>query len=141
MATNKSAALTYNIDDFIDMKASDDMTYYNYSILEKYKGVEHVDHCLVEEYIDDLETLDAELDEQQFKHYKYKPDLLAYDIYGSTQLDFVILLMNDMIDPKEFDKKRIKLAYASALIDFMDKIYATNYDYIEQNRELQGISL
>ena len=134
-------AITYNIDDFISMKLSDDLTFYNFSILEKFDGVEHLDHNLVEEYIDELDTIEVPLTVEQYKRYKYKPDLLAYDIYGSTQLDFIVLMCNDMIDPKEFDKMKVKLPYASVLSKFLDQVYSTNYNYIQQNRELNNIQL
>ena len=41
-------ALTYTLDDFISMQIYDDMTYYNFSILEVINGVEHVDSNLGE---------------------------------------------------------------------------------------------
>jgi hypothetical protein len=136
-----SPALTYSLEDFIDMKATDENTFYNYSILEKYDGVEHLDFNLVDEYLDTLTTVEAELDEQQYKRYRYRPDLLAYEVYGSTQLDFIILMINDMYDPKEFDRKKIKLPYASALVDFLDAIYEVNLPYIEENRERENIEM
>jgi hypothetical protein len=141
---NPSPALTYTLEDFIDMKYLDETTFYNFSILEKYEGydgVEHLDHNLIEDYLDLLETVDAELDDQQFKRYKYKPDLLAYEVYGSTQLDFIILMINDMCDPKEFNRKKIKLPYASTLFEFLDLVYATNSNYIEDNRERYNIDM
>ena len=41
-------ALTYTLDDFISMQISDDMTYYNFSILQVIDDVEHLDSNLVE---------------------------------------------------------------------------------------------
>lgn len=68
------------------------------------------------------------------KKYKYNPDRLAYDIYKSVQLDFVIMLLNDTYDPKEFDKPKILLPRASVLSEFLNKVYSTEYGYITQNR-------
>ena len=65
--------------------------------------------------------------------------MLAYDIYGSTQLDFVILFANDMIDPKEFNLKKVKLPFASALSEFLSQVYNSNSGYITQNREDNGL--
>ena len=135
----KSPATTYTIDDFIDMKYTDETSFYKFSILEKFDGVEHLDHNLVEDYLEALDVIEVPLDEEQFKKYRYKPDLLAYDVYGSVQLDYIILMINDMYDPKEFCKRKIYLPYASALVDFLDRVYAANEDYIEQNREINNI--
>lgn len=145
MASNSNAvsnpALTYTLDDFISMKISDDMTYYNFSIIEKINDVEHLDTNLIELYIDELQSqcLTIELDQDQYSRYKYNPDLLAYDIYGSVQLDFVILLINNMYDPKEFIKKTLKLPYASTLSTFLNNVYSKESEYIAQNRSDNNI--
>lgn len=132
---------TYTLDDFIDMKFVDDMTYYKFSILENINGVHHLDHNLIEDYLPELNKICTEvhLNDEQYKRYKYRPDLLAYDLYKSIQLDFVILLINDMIDPKEFTKKVIKLPYASVLKKFLSTIYSSEQEYIQQNRAANNI--
>lgn len=139
MATNNlnNPALTYTLDQFIGMKYSDDITYHNFSIIEKIDdNIELVDHNIIEDYLDELESIcvKCELTLEQYRKYKYKPDLLAFDVYGSVQLDFIIMLVNDMIDPKEFDLKTIKLPYASALKAFLSSVYNSEYNYIQQNR-------
>ena len=127
-------ATTYNIDDFIAMKNTDKLTYYNFSVLEKLKNIEFLNFNVIEEYLDILPVEKITLEPEQMARYRYKPDLLAYDLYGSTQLDIVILLINDMIDPKDFDRTRIYLPYASALSEFLDRVYTANYSLLQQNR-------
>ena len=61
-------------------------------------------------------------------------DLLAYEVYGSTQLDFVILAVNNMIDPREFTHKRILLPMSSILSLFLSDVKNSNTGYIAQNR-------
>jgi hypothetical protein len=135
-------ALTYTLDQFIQMQYSDEMTYRNFSIVEVVNGIELLDHNLIRDYLDELNSLciNAELTMEQYKKYKYSPDLLAYDIYGSTQLDFVILFANDMIDPKEFDLKVVKLPYASKMKTFLSAIYNSESGYIGYNRSENGLS-
>ena len=142
MATVVDPSKTYTLDDFIQMKIADDMTYYNFSILEVVNGVEHLDHNLIEDYLPELiaACVSVTLDEDQFKAYKYHPDILAYDINGSVQLDFVILMINDTIDPKEFNKKTIKLPYASALAEFLTEVYSSEQEYIRNNRAQNGLN-
>lgn len=136
MAKNYNPALTYTLDDFISMQISDDMTYYNFSLLEVIDGVEHLDSNLVELYLPELKTncVAVNFSDEELNKYRYNPDLLAYNIYGSTQLDFVILLLNDMYDPKEFNKKAITLPYASTLSTFLNEVYGKESGYLEQNR-------
>ena len=134
-------ALTYTLDDFISMQISDDMTYYNFSILEVINGVEHLDSNLVEIYLEELKSqcIPVQFSEEELKKYKYNADLLAYDLYGSVQLDFVILLLNDMYDPKEFTKKNVILPHSSKLAKFLNDVYSKEEGYIQQNRADYGI--
>lgn len=129
-------SLTYTLEDFVSMKYNDDLTYRNFSIVEVMNNIELIDHCLIDEYIKELISIcvNVELSFDEYNKFKYAPDLLAYAVYGSTQLDFIILMANDMIDPKEFNLKKIKLPYATGLKDFLSKIYNSNNGYIEQNR-------
>ena len=133
---NNDPALTYTLDDFVELQSVDNMTYYNFSILEIIDGVQHLDHNLVEDYLKELEAtcVTLELSNEEMSRYRYNPDLLAYDIYGSVQLDFVILLLNDMIDPKDFDRKKLKLPYASSLSIFLNTLYSKEFNYINENR-------
>lgn len=135
-ATSSDPSLTFTLDDFISMQVSDDMTYYNFSILEVIDGVEHLDLNIVEEYLDELkdQSVYVVLTDEEYVKYKYNPDLLSYTLYGSVQLDFVILLLNDMYDPKEFTKKTLRLVYASALSEFLSTIYSKEQGWIQQNR-------
>ena len=133
---NNDPALTYTLDDFVELQSVDNMTYYNFSILEIIDGVQHLDHNLVEDYLKELEAtcVTWELSNEEMSRYRYNPDLLAYDIYGSVQLDFVILLLNDMIDPKDFDRRKLKLPYASSLSIFLNTLYSKESNYINENR-------
>ena len=129
-------ALTYTLDQFIAMKSSDDMTYNNFSIYEKIDGQNILESNLIDEYLDELVALCSivQLSPEEIKKYKYAPDLLAYDVYGSVQLDFVILAANDMVDPKDFNLRKLKLPTVSKLRSFLNDVYSTNTNWITKNR-------
>lgn len=138
-----NADKTYTLDQFISMQSSDQLTYKNFAILEKYNNIEYLDHNLIDDYLTEFLSVAVELvlDDSQFIRYKYSPDLLSYDVYGTTQLDFVILALNDMVDPKEFTKKKIKMLYNSAIKELMSYVYNSNSGYVELNRQINGIKL
>lgn len=129
-------AQTYTLEQFILMKSTDDMTYNNFSIYEIIDGQQILESNLIDEYLDELVKLSniVELNTEEYKKYKYSPDLLAYDIYGSIQLDFVIMAANDMIDPKDFNLKKIKLPTVTAMRVFLDEVYNANSNWISKNR-------
>lgn len=136
-------ALTYTLDQFIQMKYSDEMTFRNFSIVEIVNDLEMIDHNLIEDYLDELDQIcvNCVLDDEQFKKYKFAPDLLAYDVYGSTQIDFVIMYANGIYDPKEFTKKTIRLPYKSGMKTFLNAVYNANGQYIAQNRSDNGLNV
>ena len=130
------AAQTYTLDQFILMKSTDDMTYNNFSIYGVIDGQKILESNLVDEYLTELAKLSnvVQLNTDEYKRYKYSPDLLAYDVYGSTQLDFVVLAANDMIDPKDFNLKRLKLPTVSAMKLFLNEVYSANSNWLSKNR-------
>lgn len=136
-------ALTYTLEQFIGMQYSDEITYRNFSILESLNGIELLDHNLIDDYIEELTDLciPVPLSDEEYKKYRYCPDRLAYDVYGSVQVDFVILFANGMIDPKEFDIKTVKLPYASQLHIFLSEVYNSDSNYIKFNRSQNNLPM
>lgn len=64
------------------------------------------------------------LSDAEIRRYKYNPKKLAFDIYGYTDLYYIILLLNDMCDVREFDNiKTLYMMPTDALGDSLSKIY------------------
>ena len=138
---NRDVAQTYTVEDFINMQTTDNMTFRNYSLVAVINGVEVTDKNLVEDFLDTLtdEIVKVDLSYDEYMRYKYAPDLLAYDVYGSVQLDFMILYLNGIIDPKDFDFKSIKLVRSSTLQDFMNRVYDSQKYILENNKYENGV--
>ncbi|MBR1987730.1 MAG: hypothetical protein IKA36_01690, partial [Clostridia bacterium] len=131
------------VDDFIHMRSSDEVTYYNYSILQYLNGIEYLVTNVLYDYEDEL--LDASvtltLDEAQYLKYKYKPWLLAYDLYGAVECEFVLMTLNSIIDPKDFDFKRMKAILPNNLSNILGRIYSANSLLLNTNRSDMKIEL
>ena len=80
---------------------------------------------VVNDYIKELESacITVELTRDQQNTYFYKPKLLCRDVYGNPELYFVILLMNDMADVKEFTKPKIKMLKKGYMSQLLSDIY------------------
>ena len=148
MAINTSTngltpALTHTLQEFIKMQSTDEMTYRNFSILEKSHNLEILDHNIIRDYMTELEPYYQYivLTYDEAVKYKYAPDLLAYDVYGSVQLDFVVMMLNDVIDPKEFVFDEVILLYKDALDILLSEIYSSEIDYISQTRGDNGLKM
>jgi hypothetical protein len=139
MASNTTApAETCTVPDFIAAGVNDDMTYRNFSILEVQNGIEFIDHCIIDDYLDELKLICVEitgLTDRDRAHYRYSPDLLAYDMYGSTQLDFIVMIANGVVTPTEFTMKgNLYLPKNSVLKEFMSMVYNAESEAITTNR-------
>ena len=91
---------------------------------------------LLYDYEDELQSVATyiKLSPREKAKYKYKPWLFAYDVYGSTEAQFIVMMLNGIIDPKEFDFDRVKVINPSNLSTILNRIQAVNEDYLNKNR-------
>jgi len=146
--TASSPDMSNSIEEFIAAgKDSAIISYYNFSILQveyskdKTLRIDFTIDNLINDYMDVLKDAAKKVkltDAEKIKYF-YNPDLLAYDIYGSTELDFVIMQMNGIIDPKDFDLPTLKLVYKSDLANIMNRIYTAENVYLAANREQNNL--
>lgn len=133
-------AKTHTISDFINMKNNDSFTYatmalYMQSIVDK--TVIYSSDNVLYTYLEDLKQVSVEytFTEEEYIKYKYRPKLLAYDIYGSTELYFVILAINDTCNIKDFNKRKIRLLYKTDLDRLLNQIFSVEENRIHLNRK------
>lgn len=99
--------------------------YVDFCYMEKLGSINFVVRNILRDYIEELkeETIECTLSLEEQLKYRYNPKHLALDIYGSTDLYFIILMLNDMIDVREFrDIHKIRLLRRSTLMDMISKI-------------------
>lgn len=134
--------LAHTVKEFLASDSGDnDINYYNFSLLESRKvdedNVEFAYSNILDDYMQELKSISVQVtmnDLEKSKYY-YNPDLLSFDMYGTTELDFIILKLNGIIDPKEFDMESILLVRRSDLSEFLSAIYSAEKAYLEYNRE------
>lgn len=133
---NAKADKTYTVQDFISLRTSDEITYYNYSILEYLNGFDMFVTSLLYDYDDELQEMavTVNLTEKERIKYRYKPYLFAYDVYGSAEMSFIIMMLNGIIDPKEFDFNKVKAIPPNKLTDTLGRIDSVNETYMNNNR-------
>lgn len=141
MAGVANPALTFTLTDFIEAGQSDQLTYDTFSLFNELNGVSIATYNIVSDYLSELKQTCVQIPKEnitvdQLARYKYNPDLLAYDIYGTTQLEFIVLYCNNIIDPKEFDfhHKYLYLPRASVLQTFLSEIYNADYNVLSQSK-------
>lgn len=144
ISLNKFPDKCSSIEDFIatgEYGAS--ITYYNFSILQVERSEDDsfeihftIDN-VINDYLDIIKeaATNIQLTPAEQRKYFYNPDLLSYDLYGTTELDFLILIMNGILDPKEFNMPNILLLGKNELTKIVGRIYTAENRYIKMNRE------
>lgn len=125
---------TSTIEEFIESGSGVTITYPTLSFTDMLSNGTWVSvHNVINDYIEELRNacINVELNtEQQFKYF-YKPKLLCHDMYGNPELYFIILLINDMADVKEFTKPVIKMLRKSHMSEVLTLIYNAEKKAIE----------
>lgn len=85
-------------------------------------------------YAKELKTLAEEvtLTEEEYQKYKYKPKLLAYDIYNYTELFYIIDFLNNIYNIKDFNKRKLKLIPKRELFEFLSSVLQADSNYISE---------
>lgn len=127
---------TYTIEEFIDSHNSADINYESTSLLQKLDGYTMIAYNIFNDYIDELDDLAVyvSLNDEEYNKYLYRPKILAYDLYGSTELFFLILMLNNICNVKEFDFKRLKLLKVEDLEKFISSVYNSERYTLSLNR-------
>lgn len=125
---------TTTIEDFIDAGRNTNVTYFDMSFRNMMENGTWVSiKNAVSDYIQELSnvSVSVKLSEEDQKAYFYKPKLLCYDVYGNPELYYVILLLNDMADVKEFTKPIIKMLSKEYMSLVMGYIYDAEREAME----------
>lgn len=146
MLSTSNVEETYTVEDFIELgKDIDDIQYSKFAILSRAASdvtnpLIYPEHNVIYDYEEEFKklSLNVEMTDSEFNKYRFKPKLLAYDLYGSTELYFAILFTNGICNIKEFNRKHIKLIKKSDMILLLEAIYNAEQNYISTNRSNIG---
>ena len=113
------------ISEFIELDSQTPISYNNLSFKEKIENIEFTIHNVIFDYITEIKSYayKVTMSDKEFIRYKYRPKLLANDIYGNSEFYFIILAINNLADIKDFNNKTILLLKKEDLIDIISKIY------------------
>ena len=90
------------------------------ALFEKYYGM----------LLDTVETVTLTGDE--YYKYRFKPRLLSNDLYGTPELHFILLRLNNMCSITEFDKQEIKV-FGTELVSLLNEIIIHEYENYVNN--------
>lgn len=121
---------TSTIEQFISCKSNNTISYHNTSFIDKYDNINYDTYNVISDYIEEIKDKCnlVVLTNNELYRYKYRPKLLCYDIYGNTELAFLILIINDMYSVKQFNKKRIYMPTKEIMKQITSQLFNSNKD-------------
>lgn len=140
MATTVSLGKSSTIEEYVSGSDSIKMTYSNLSLNDMMSDntIEFPTFNVCDDYIEELLSLckTVELDKESIRRYYQAPKLLASDIYGNSELDFLVMRLNGIYDPKDFtDISTLKLLTRDVLNTCLSKINIANRTFIDTYNE------
>lgn len=126
---------TTTIQELIASKSNTTLSYKSFSFMERLSDNSEISvHDVVSDYITELRnaSVTIKLTDEQYRKYVYKPKLLCNDIYGNPELYFIILLLNDIADVKEFNKTKFLMLTKDSMSLLASYIYNSESKAIGQ---------
>ncbi len=113
---------TLHLKEVNTLSSSDKIVLLSDSILDKYDDV-------LKKYIT-TKTLTNE----EYRKYQYNPKYLSYDLYGTTELWFLILHANQLYSITQFHINPIKI-YTSDILKIIESILNLEKNIIDSNED------
>lgn len=132
-SSSSEASTAMTVEEFIANGSNTVLSYDKLSFKEKFDDIIYPMKNILDDYIKELKekAVIVTLSDKEFIRYKWRPKVLAHDLYGNGELDFVILALNNICDIKDFNKKEIKLLRIDELDEFMTSIYNAEKENID----------
>ena len=116
MAINRNVddpSIAHTINEFISagQNGDNDYKYRDMSFIEIRDSKEFVVNNVIDTYLYELKEISVEvtLTNKEKDRYRYNPKLLAYKLYGDTNLYYIILRINNLCNTHDFTIKSGKL--------------------------------
>ena len=125
---------SYTMEQFISLGKATSVSYDKYSYKDLLSnGTEIAVLNVVNDYIREFKdaALTVTLSIDEYRKYRYKPKLLCHDIYGSGEFYWVIMLLNGIIDVKEFNMDSLLMVSKDNMNSLMSSIYNAEYKYMD----------
>lgn len=122
MENKMSMGLDMTIKDYITQYNNEDITFSEFFLKQVFvtdagkKLLMNFENLIIK-YMPELKEMKVKvsLSNEEYSRYKFNPKLLSFDIYGTTELWFLILEANELHTISQFDSKTIYLFRADII--------------------------
>jgi hypothetical protein len=119
---NSDPRIAHTLSEYISAgNKSSIITYTKLCFLENNYVVKNI----IDDYLYELtyNAVSIELTTDEFNKYKYKPKLLSSDVYGCTDLYYLILKLNNLYSVKQFNINPVLMLKTGDITDLLSTIY------------------
>lgn len=136
MATNTQSNAITTVEDFIqeyDVETIRMDTVFLRQVFWE-KGMEHklvvAESALIDKYLEEIEQHKTAitLSTTEYYKYRYNPKLMAYDVYGTTELWFLLMAANELYSVIDFDLRVVK-AYRTDILQKIDRMLSLEHEF------------
>lgn len=136
-----NASTIWTLDDFISEYAAEELRIDAFFLKQVFWEQAYMKHkivvnesSIVDKYMNELESTKriVELTTKEYYKYRYNPKLLSYEIYGTTELWFFILMANELYSSTEFDLRKVIL-FDATIITKVNRMLEMDNDFLEIN--------
>lgn len=131
----RNALYAHTLEEFINSGNSDKIpTYDTWCFVDNYNNIKFTVKNVLDDYLVELRNLATNVyfTPEDLTKYNYKPKLLSATLYGTTDLFYIILLMNGICNVKEFvNINPVKLIKKDDLFSFLSNIITGEKKNIE----------
>lgn len=125
--TSKNDQNIVTIQDLIDRKQTKgkiDYSTYSFAISIENTITIPFQNVLTTTYADELKALaiDITLTNEEYYKYRFRPKLLAYDIYNYSELFYIINFINGIYNIKDFNFRTVKLIPKTNLFSMLSYV-------------------
>lgn len=107
------------------------ITFPQLCFLENRDNISYCVKSVIDDYMHEMiaASINCKLSTEQVQKYRYNPRLICSDTYGTGDLFYVILLINNMCSIKEFDLSSgyVRMLKKDDMKDFLNAIYRQEY--------------
>lgn len=141
MAQEFQPYLTTSVDKFIEEGKSLDISESKMAFKERVDGTIVIPvHNVITQNVSAIRSHITEytMDDDEFQTYKYQPKLFCYEMYGTPELAYSLLYINNMISLTEFTKKTIKI-FTEDIMDVINELMSLSEKDLERNKINAGL--
>lgn len=132
---DRNPLYSHTLEEFIAAGDSSTIpTYDSWCFLDNYNNIKFTVKNVLDDYLVELKNLatNVYLTDADLSKYNYKPKLLSADVYGTTDLFYLILIMNGICNVKEFvNINPIKMIKKDDLFSYLSNIITCEKKNIE----------